>query len=67
MTALDWAGLLTIGLQRLGLTPAEFWRLTPVELRLMLGPAAGAAALGRGRLDELVAAFPDSTEDRSDG
>jgi len=55
----DWAGLLRAGLIDLGLTPAEFWALTPVELRLMLGVDGGPAPLTRARLEELVARFPD--------
>ena len=37
MSRLDWAGLLRAGLGQLRLTPPEFWRLTPVELSIMLG------------------------------
>lgn len=60
--AIDWAGLMRAGLVGLGLEPREFWRLTPVELRLMLGLEAGAAPLTRARLDELARAFPDRKE-----
>ncbi|WP_343079346.1 rcc01693 family protein [Ostreiculturibacter nitratireducens] len=56
---LDWPGLMRAGLVRLGLTPGEFWRLTPVELELMLGTEAGIAPLTRARLEELARAFPD--------
>lgn len=57
---LDWPALMQVGLRALGLRPAEFWALTPAELRLMLGDEAAAAqVLGRARLDELLAAFPD--------
>ena len=38
----DWPGLLRAGLHDLGLEPAAFWRLTPVELRIMLGAEATA-------------------------
>ncbi|GHC46274.1 rcc01693 family protein [Neogemmobacter tilapiae] len=55
---LHWPGLLRTGLQVLGLKPWEFWALTPAELRLMLGEA-GQAPMGRARLEELAAAFPD--------
>nr|WP_283647215.1 phage tail assembly chaperone [Marinovum algicola] len=47
------------GLRGLGLTPAAFWALTPVELMLMLGVGGGGGALTRDRLDQLIAAFPD--------
>lgn len=65
---LDWPGLMRAGLHGLGLRPAEFWALTPLELRLMLGrDGAGAAALGRARLEELLLAYPDETRGVSDG
>ncbi len=59
MNRIDWPGLMRVGLNGLGLTPAEFWRLTPVELRIMLGAEQAAPALTRARLEELAAAFPD--------
>ncbi|SDG37455.1 rcc01693 family protein [Alloyangia pacifica] len=62
MSALDWPALLRAGLRGLGLRPAEFWALTPAELRLMLGEERGARAMGRARLEELIAAFPDAAE-----
>ncbi|MFZ1470377.1 MAG: phage tail assembly chaperone, partial [Paracoccaceae bacterium] len=48
------------GLHGLGLEPAAFWRLTPVELRMMLGAEQMAPPLTRARLAEMAAAFPDS-------
>lgn len=57
---LDWPGLLRVGLKGLGLKPWEFWRLTPAELALMLGEAAGAPPLTRARLEELAARWPDA-------
>lgn len=57
---LDWAGLMRAGLQGLRLRPAEFWELTPAELALMLGIAAGrGGAMTRARLTELAARYPD--------
>jgi len=56
----DWPGLLRAGLHGLGLEPAVFWRLTPVELRIMLGVEQAAPPLTRARLAELAAAFPDT-------
>jgi uncharacterized phage protein (TIGR02216 family) len=56
---IDWPGLMRVGLEGLGLTPAEFWRLSPVELRIMLG-ADQTPALTRARFEELAAAFPDA-------
>lgn len=59
MAGFDWPVLMRAGLRGLGLRPDEFWDLTPAELRLMLGEAPGARPMGRDRLSELMAAFPD--------
>ncbi|MBV2361324.1 phage tail assembly chaperone [Thalassococcus sp. CAU 1522] len=59
MSGFDWPGLMRAGMRGLGLKPAEFWGLTPAELRLLLGENTGSAPMGRTRLDELMAAFPD--------
>ena len=56
---MDWAALLRVGLRQLGLKPAEFWALTPAELMVMVGEGPGNRPLGRDRLAELQAAFPD--------
>ncbi|SDL00989.1 rcc01693 family protein [Paracoccus chinensis] len=56
---LDWPGLMRAGMRGLGLKPREFWDLTPAELALMLGIEFGAGAMTRGRLDALMAEFPD--------
>ena len=56
---IDWPGLMRVGLTCLGMTPEAFWRLTPIELRIMLGAETALAPLTRARLEELVAAFPD--------
>ncbi len=57
--SLDWPALLRLGVQRLRLTPAQVWALTPAELMLMAGLAAGPGPLTRARLDELAARYPD--------
>lgn len=67
MSAIDWPGLMRAGLNGLGMSPDAFWRLSPVELRIMLGAEAGAAPLTRARLDELAAAFPDGKKGQDDG
>lgn len=67
VTAIDWRGLLQVGLLGLGLEPAVFWRLTPVELRLMLGADAAGPPLTRARLAELAAAFPDVNKGQDNG
>lgn len=58
-TGLDWPGLMRVGLRELGLRPAEFWALTPGELALILGEAAGTPPLTRARFEALVARWPD--------
>lgn len=67
MSGIDWRGLLQAGLHGLGLEPAAFWRLTPVELRIMLGREGVVPPLTRARLAELAAAFPDVRKDQGDG
>lgn len=64
---IDWRGLMQAGLHGLGLEPAAFWRLTPVELRIMLGREGLLPPLTRARLAELAAAFPDVRKDKRDG
>ncbi len=60
MSALDWPAMLQAGLRGLGLKPAEFWALTPAELHMLLGSLPGPeTSLGRRRLEELLAAYPD--------
>ncbi len=60
MTRFDWPTLMQAGLCGLRLKPDEFWRLTPAELEMMLGPQSGVKPMARGRLDELIRAFPDT-------
>lgn len=60
MASLDWPGLLRAGLHGLHLQPDAFWRLTPIELKLMLGAENHLAALSRADLNKLAAAFPDN-------
>ena len=66
-TGIDWRGLMQSGLHGLGLEPAVFWRLTPVELRIMLGREQSLPPLTRARLAELAAAFPDARKDQGNG
>lgn len=66
MSGFDWPALMRAGLRVLGLKPAEFWALTPAELRLMLGEAKGNAPLARDGLDALMRAYPDQLGE-SDG
>ncbi|QCO54608.1 phage tail assembly chaperone [Pseudorhodobacter turbinis] len=67
MTGIDWAGLMQVGLHGLGMQPQDFWRLTPVELRIKLGAAASAAPLTRARLEDLARAFPDVKKETEHG
>jgi uncharacterized phage protein (TIGR02216 family) len=62
MSRFDFPGLLRVGVG-LGLTPRDVWQLTPAELAFLLGRSGGDAPLGRARLEELAAAFPDKTKD----
>ena len=57
----DWPVLLRAGLRGLGLRPAEFWALTPYELRVMLGEGEAQVPMGRAQLMQLRAAFPDAS------
>lgn len=55
----NWAGLMRAGISGAGLSPEAFWRLTPIELLLLLGVEESAAPLTRARLEDLARAFPD--------
>lgn len=66
-TGFDWPGLMRAGLKGLGLSPGEFWALTPAELRLLLGKDGATAPLARARLDELLEAYPDAKGGIKDG
>lgn len=67
MSGIDWAGLVRAGLHGLQLEPTVFWRLTPVELRIMLGAEAASPPLTRARLAEMAAAFPDRAKETGHG
>lgn len=67
MSGIDWPGLMRAGMGQLGLTPDQFWRLSPLELRIMLGAEAKAPPITRARLEELAAAYPDKGKGESDG
>ncbi len=62
MSGLDWPGMMRAGMTGLRLTPDQFWALTPAELMVMLGRGATATPMGRARLEEMLAAFPDNPE-----
>lgn len=64
--SLDWPALMRAGLSGLHLRPDQFWRLTPAELRLMLGQGA-APAMDRAGFDALLRAYPDVEGDEHGG
>ena len=66
MSAIDWPGLMRVGLRDLRLTPEAFWRLTPIELKIMLGADRTGPVLTRTRLEELAAAYPDARKAEED-
>ncbi|MBO9410396.1 MULTISPECIES: rcc01693 family protein [unclassified Ruegeria] len=66
MSGFDWPALMRAGMTGLRLTPEQFWRLTPAELRLMLGQGAGTPAMNRAGLDALLAAYPDKEQGERD-
>ena len=66
MNRLDWPAMMRAGMMGLGLKPADFWALTPAELRLMLGQTEVAAPLNRAGLDALLAAYPDHAKGTED-
>lgn len=61
----DWPALMRLGLGTLRLPPEAFWSMTPGEFRRALEGAGiapiggGARSMDRGRLVELMTAFPD--------
>lgn len=58
--AIDWRSLMLFGVGQLGLSPGDFWDLTPVELLLAAGIAPGSSpSMTRNELDALKAQFPD--------
>lgn len=67
MNRIDWPGLMRAGMGDLRLTPDQFWRLSPVELRIMLGAEAAVPPLTRARLEELAAAYPDQGKGKDHG
>ena len=66
MKGIDWPGLMRAGLEGLGLAPEVFWRLTPMELRIMLGAEAMMPPLTRARLEDLARRYPDQKGQRDD-
>ncbi|WP_170382782.1 rcc01693 family protein [Ruegeria atlantica] len=68
MSGFDWPALMRAGFVGLRLTPDQFWRLTPAELRLMLRQGDGVPSMNRAGLNALLAAYPDKEQgERDDG
>lgn len=57
----DWPVLMRAAITERGLTPSEFWSLTPAELSMVLGEG-GPKPLDRAGLDALLREFPDDLE-----
>lgn len=65
---MDWPGLMRVGIGGLRLSPADFWRLTPAELALMVGDPVGVRPMDRCGFDRLRQAWPDDgRKHRDDG
>lgn len=60
----DWAALMRTGFRQLGLTPAQFWALTPAEFLMLLGHEGGSAPMTRRQLQALAERFPDISAER---
>lgn len=61
----DWAGLMTVGMETLGLDPNTFWSLTPFELALMSGSISSQnARFSRSDLERLCVQFPDKITEK---
>ena len=67
MSLIDWPGLVRAGLGQLRLEPQVFWRLTPVDLQIMLGAEGAVPALTRARLEQLAAAYPAAVKGLNHG
>lgn len=60
MRRIAWAGLMRLGLLRLGLAPKVFWDLTPAELMLLAGEGEAPQGMTRVAFADLAARFPDA-------
>lgn len=63
----DWPVLMRVAYQGLGLAPEAFWRLTPAEFLILLGPEPGPGAMRRSAFEALSARFPDTAMETGDG
>lgn len=65
MRGFDWPALMRAGMRGAGIAPEAFWRLTPVELLILLGVEAGRGQgpMTRAGLQALLDAFPDERKE----
>tara|TARA_B110000003_G_scaffold148564_2_gene149654 strand:- start:395 stop:613 length:219 start_codon:yes stop_codon:yes gene_type:complete len=63
----DWPALMRLGMCTLRLKPDEFWRLSPLELNVMLGQSDISTSLDRSGLAALEKRFPDIGTGPSEG
>jgi len=56
--------MIALGIGRLRLSPAAFWRCTPREMAALL-PRAARDAPARAAFDALMRRFPDATHERT--
>ncbi|MFK7746318.1 MAG: rcc01693 family protein [Roseobacter sp.] len=66
MKGIDWPALMRAGMQGLGLTPNDFWALTPAELQLLMGTPAQSGPMLKSGLETLMASFPDTNRGPQD-
>ncbi len=66
MNRIAWSSLMRLGLCDLGLAPAVFWDLTPVELFVMAGLQGDRGPLSRSDFEALLKRFPDAPSARSE-
>ncbi len=70
--AVDWPGLMRLGLGVLRLPPEAFWAMTPIEFQRalegagVLAPGGGSAWMGRDTLERLMARFPDAKKESTE-
>lgn len=62
MSGIDWGGWMRAGIRDRGLTPREFWALSPAELMLMLGREGVEPPMSRARLEDMARQWPDTKE-----
>lgn len=68
MAEIDWAGLMRAGIGGLGLTPTDFWGLTPAELALKLGRGeALSIRIDRQKLEQMMRRLPDRKGAENEG